>query len=171
MYSEYTYPKYSWPRRGSFIDISKGGFFLTRFEETADESSIIITALRIHIEFKLSRSKAMATLEVDIDHNEGIHSYEYRILKLASGVMVCIIESSSDSIKKALESRGLLERPFYDLVARIGRDLVGSPNDMNETQKAIPFSQHTRFMSHLEDIHHNFESGYQHLIHLGTKLR
>jgi hypothetical protein len=80
---------------------------LTRTEEIADESSIIITAPSIHIEIKLdlSRSKAIATLEVDIDHNEGIQSYEYRILKLVSGVMVCAIEPPSNSIRNALERR------------------------------------------------------------------
>jgi hypothetical protein len=65
--------------------------------------------------------------------NEGIQSYEYRILKLASGVMVCAIEPPSDSIKNALESGGLLEEaidaPFDDLVSKIGRELVLILND------------------------------------------
>jgi hypothetical protein len=92
--------------------------------KTADEISIIITApsIRIEIKLDLSRSKAIATLEIDSDHNEGIQSYEYRILKLASGVMVCAIEPPSDSIKNALKSGGLLDAPFYDLVSKMGRE-------------------------------------------------
>jgi hypothetical protein len=60
----------------------------------ADESSILVTApsIRIEIKLDLSRSKAIPTLEIDIDHNEGIQSFEYRILKLASRVMLCPIE-------------------------------------------------------------------------------
>jgi hypothetical protein len=81
-------------------------------------------------------------------------------------------ESSSDSIKNALEIGGLLEAidaPFYDLVARIGRDLVGSPNDHAKSNTLL--AQHTHFMSHLDEIHHNFESGYQYLIQLRRNLR
>ena len=64
------------------IVYSEGDLFLTWIEETvnicktADESNIIITApsIRFEIKLDLSRtSKAMTTLEVDIDPNDGIN--------------------------------------------------------------------------------------------------
>jgi hypothetical protein len=60
----------------------KEDFFLARIEETSDESSILVTApsIRIEIRLDLSRSKAIATLEIDNDHTEGIQSHEYRLL-------------------------------------------------------------------------------------------
>jgi len=90
---------------------------------------------------------------------------------LASGITVCAIEPPSDSIKNALETGGLLEAidaPFYDLVARIGRDLVGSPNGHAKSDTIL--AQDTHFMSHLDEIHHNFESGYQYLTQLRRTL-
>jgi hypothetical protein len=67
-------------------------------------------------------------------------------------------EPPSDSIKNALETGRLLEAidaPFYDLVAKIGRDLVGLESNTILAQ----------------DRHHNFESGYQCLTQLRRNVR
>lgn len=79
--------------------------------------------------------------------------------------MICTIEPSSESLKNALESGRLLESidsPFYDLVARMRYD---------HTENSTVLAQDTKFMTHLEDLQENFESGYRYLIQLRKKLR
>jgi hypothetical protein len=59
------------------------------------------SSIRIEIKLYLPQSKAIATLNTDIDHNKATQAYEYKILKLASGITVCGSEPPSDSIKNA----------------------------------------------------------------------
>jgi hypothetical protein len=74
--------------------------------------------------------------------------------------------------KNALGSGGLLEEaidaPFYDLVYKIRRELMLPLNDGAKSNTVL--TQDTCFMSHLEDIHHNFELGYQHVIEFRRNL-
>jgi hypothetical protein len=130
----------------------------------ANNRTIIVTTpnIRIEVELDLPQSKAIST---QIDHNKVVQTHEYRIVKLASRIVICTIEPSSESLKNALESGRLLESidsPFYDLVARMRYD---------HTENSTVLAQDTKFMTHLEDLHENFESGYRYLIQLRKKLR
>lgn len=135
--------------------------------KTADNRTILVTTpnIRIEVELDLPQSKAISTQKNAIDHNKVVQTHEYRIVKLASRIVVCTIEPSSESLKNALESGRLLESidsPFYDLVARMRYD---------HTENSTVLAQDTKFMTHLEDLHEDFESGYRYLIQLRKKLR
>lgn len=139
----------------------------TVISKTRNNRVIVVTTpnIRIKIKLDLSHWKAISTIKKGTDHKKAVQTYEYKVLKLASEIVVCATEPSSESLTNTMEQRRLLESidsPFYDLVARVRFDDV-------ENNKVL--AKDPKFMNHLENIHDKFESGYQHLIEIRRNLR
>jgi hypothetical protein len=138
-----------------------------KINEASNDRIIVVGGPNILIEIKLDlpQSKAISTIKGNIDHRESVQTYEYKVLKLASGIMVCATEPISESLRNALEEGRLLESinlPFYDLVARISKD---------DGENNTALAKDIKFMNHLENLRDRFELGYQHLIDIRRNLR
>ena len=130
-------------------------------EKNPDNCTITITAPRVDIVIKLddTRRKAIATAEIDNNSRK----YEYTVLNHFSEIMACTPE---DNKSHALDTRALLAAPIYELVSDIGRESVFQEEMKNNRLLA----QDTNFSRLLDDIHNNFETGYNRLMKLRQKL-
>jgi hypothetical protein len=79
--------------------------------------------------------------------------------------MVCAIEPPSNSIRNALERRVIRRTLLWSGFQNRGRTELKDGAKSNTV-----LSQETWFMSHLEEVHHNFESAYQYLTRFRRNL-
>lgn len=115
-----------------------------KIKKTSNDRIIVVSAPNVHIEIELDvpNLKAISTIKRDVDHSKGVQTYEYKILKLASGIMVCSTEANSESLRNAIEEGRLLESidsPFYELVARMRFD---------EIENSTILAKDAKFMNH-----------------------
>jgi hypothetical protein len=129
----------------------------TNIGKTNEDNVLKITTSQISIliELDLERMKAIATLDKDN------RKYEYDVLKLGSDLNVCTTQPTQESINKILDDRNVLEIPIYRLICNLGR----SDNNVGHDSLQI-LSADDKFMRLVEDMHVDFEKGYNKLMNL-----
>jgi hypothetical protein len=174
----YVFPKFSWNKipgqdETALLTSIKEIFSLedlnqdnTRVDKTRDNSTIILSAPQIHITIKLDLPGSKAIAKLYTANKKSFSKYEYKIVNLLSEITACTTRPTEDSIKSALDIRELIEAPLYELVSSIGRRSVAqAETDYNN----LVLAQDTKFMTLLEYVHSNFETGYHHLMQLRKK--
>jgi DNA-binding PadR family transcriptional regulator len=121
-------------------------------EKSPEELKIASSKFTIRIKLDRKKRKAIAVL------GKYRRKYEFDIVEYGSEIFVCTSESPEESMKKVSNVSQLIEAPIYRLVSKIGtlpkQEVMNSANVL---------AQDTKFMMKLENLHIDFERGYQHL--------
>ncbi len=128
----------------------------TKIEKTPDESTIRITTSEIDIIIKLEREKGKAIATTDFDGKP--RRYEYKMLDLFSELTAFkTVASNNEFVIKRLA-----EIAICVLVTEIGRESA----HLQEKNIHRILAEDTKFMTVLEEIHKDFEDGYNKLMAL-----
>ncbi len=127
-----------------------------RIEKTPDESTISITAseLSIVVKLKTGGGKAIATIDSDTEPRQ----YEYKILNYFSEPTAFSPKGNNNGI----DSKTLVETPIYELVT----DICRGPAVVQEKSIQGLLAKDTKFMVVVEELHKNFNDGYNRLMHM-----
>ena len=136
-----------------------------QIRKTLDNNTLKVTTTNVRIDIKLDRTKRRAIASF-ADNYSNYREYEYRVVSYGSEIMVCSIADPDDSIRKSFDNtRGLIHGPIYEFVSDIGRS-----SSRGEIDNYAALAKDTKFMTFLEDLHKNFETGYKCLIEVRKKL-
>ena len=165
---DYMTPQFSWNKvpgenDNGLLTSTKEAFTIddldnAKIEKTPDEKTIKIITSEIDIVIKLEREKGKAIATIDFDGK--LRKYEYKMLNLFSELTAFKTVASNNEAA----SKRLVEIPIYDLVTEIGRESAY----LQENNILRILAEDTKFMAALEEIHKNFEDGYNTLMTLRT---